>query len=107
MPPQDADAERVERGDLRPFFLLAEQAADPLLHLRRGLVGERDGQNALRPRACAIRFAMRNVTTRVLPVPAPARTSSGPVERVAPLPAALGLRPAMGRNRSARISRSE
>jgi Xaa-Pro aminopeptidase len=48
-------------------------------HLARGLVGEGDGED-LRdgPGLVARMWAMRVVSTRVLPVPAPASTSTGP-----------------------------
>ena len=51
---EDAHAERVERGDLRPLLeLLAQQGGRPLLHLVGRLVGEGDGQNPLGPDAVA------------------------------------------------------
>ena len=54
VPPQDAHAERVERGDVRSALQpLAQHLADPLLHLGGRLVGERDGQNPLGARAVA------------------------------------------------------
>ena len=54
-------------------------AGHALAHLARGLVGEGDGQDARGVDAARrAGSAMRVVITRVLPVPAPARTSSGP-----------------------------
>ena len=54
-------------------------SADALLHLARRLVGEGDGEDLRGPaRPVAMRWAMRVVSTRVLPVPAPASTSTGP-----------------------------
>jgi hypothetical protein len=50
-----------------------------VLHLVGGLVGEGDGQDLERADALVrMRWAMRWVSTRVLPEPAPATTSSGP-----------------------------
>ena len=47
LPPQDAHAERMERGNFRltvqPF---AEQFGGASLHFAGGFIGERDGQNA-------------------------------------------------------------
>jgi hypothetical protein len=61
--------------------------ADALAHLARGLVGEGDGQDSHgQARPVARMWAMRVVSTRVLPVPAPASTSTGPsvgLDRVA------------------------
>ena len=49
------------------------------LHLAGGLVGERHGEDALGRHAVrSIRCTMRDVSTRVLPEPAPASTSMGP-----------------------------
>ena len=44
-PPQDADAVRVKRADLRLLLLLAEDLGQPLVHFAGGLVGERDRQD--------------------------------------------------------------
>ena len=67
-----------------PSTHAADQVADALLHLARRLVGEGDGEDLARARrgSVARMWAMRVVSTRVLPVPAPASTSSGPVERL-------------------------
>ena len=52
MTPEDADAERVDRGNLRLLVALRlEQLAGPGEHLLRRLVGERDRQNPRRTRA--------------------------------------------------------
>ncbi len=52
--PQDLQAVRMERGDLRPRLLaLAKQLLHPLLHLIGRFVGERHGQNAIGGRAVA------------------------------------------------------
>ena len=58
--------------------------ADALAHLARRLVGEGDGEHLARARPCrsARMCASRVVSTRVLPVPAPASTSSGPSVRL-------------------------
>ena len=58
----------------------AEQQLDAVAHLLRGLVRERDREDlAVAGLArCARRYAMRCVSTRVLPEPAPARMSRGP-----------------------------
>ena len=62
-----------------PSIVPPEMARDARLHLARGLVGEGDGENwlghALR---LAMRWASRAVSAAVLPVPAPASTSTGP-----------------------------
>ena len=52
MAPEDADAERVDRGDLRLLVAAClQKLAGTGEHLLRGLVGEGDGQNSRRPRA--------------------------------------------------------
>jgi hypothetical protein len=49
---QDLHADRVERAEPRHALdRLADHAADPLLHLARGLVGEGHCENVARPRA--------------------------------------------------------
>ena len=74
-------ADGVERAE--PRHALgdgADERADALLHLARRLVGEGDGED-LRGAARGpwrSMWAMRVVSTRVLPVPAPASTSTGP-----------------------------
>ena len=81
MAAQDLDADGVERAEPRHAFdRAADQLADALLHLARRLVGEGDGEDLRRAgRGPGSRiWAMRVVSTRVLPVPAPASTSSGP-----------------------------
>ena len=86
VPAQDAHAERVEGGNLGRLraasWRLPSSVERALVHFARRLVGEGDGQDAVGRDAVAMRLAMRYVTTRVLPVPAPASTSSGPRERV-------------------------
>ena len=76
-----------ERGRSVP-----RSARDALLHLARGLVRERDGDDASCGTPCATSHARRRVRTRVFPDPAPARTRSGPspCETAA---ACSGLRP--------------
>ena len=50
MPPEDLDAERVESAEpWHPLDRLAQQPADPVLHFARGLVGEGNGQDLVRP----------------------------------------------------------
>ena len=57
----------------------ADEQLDALAHLLRGLVGEGDRQDLVRARLpVRSRYAIRWVSTRVLPEPAPARISSGP-----------------------------
>ena len=77
---QDLDADRVEGAEPRHALDgAADQVADALLHLARRLVGEGDGEDlAGEGRGVARMWAMRVVSTRVLPVPAPASTSTGP-----------------------------
>ena len=48
---QDPHARRVERGDPHRLDDRPDQGADPLAHLGRGLVGERDRQDLRRPRS--------------------------------------------------------
>ena len=51
---QDADAERMERGDFRPLLeLFAQQGGGPFLHFVGRLVGEGDRQDAFGPDAVA------------------------------------------------------
>ena len=66
------------------FDAVPEQEGDPLDHLARRLVGEGDREHLVRPSSgrSASRCARRVVSTRVLPVPAPASTSSGPSARL-------------------------
>ena len=56
----------------------ADQLTNTLLHFSGGFVGEGDRQNAFRDVPFRIKLAIRKVTTRVLPVPAPASTKRGP-----------------------------
>ena len=66
----------------------------PLLHFARRLVGEGDGEDLLgQARRVAIRWASRAVSAAVLPVPAPASTSTGP-SVVSTASRCGGLRPA-------------
>ena len=53
--------------------------ADALLHLARGLVGEGDGEDLVRPGGAGLE-EVRDAggERRVLPVPAPASTRTGP-----------------------------
>ena len=78
---QDLGGDRVEGAQpAQVLGVAADQVGDPLAHLARRLVGEGDGQQLprlgapLSSRMCASRV----VSTRVLPVPAPASTSTGP-----------------------------
>ena len=79
---QEAQAERMEGADRQAFGRRrrAMRLADALAHFARGLVGEGDRGDALGRRSarCAIRCAIFSMITRVLPLPAPASTSSGP-----------------------------
>ena len=75
---QDAHARRVERRHPHRARDRPDQRADALAHLVGGLVGERDGEDRDGCTPSSIRWAMRWVSTRVLPEPAPATTSSGP-----------------------------
>ena len=76
---QHARADRVERADPHPGGLAAEEAADAVAHLARGLVGEGHGEDLIgADDAVADEARDRAVSTRVLPDPAPASTSSGP-----------------------------
>ena len=63
-----------------PRVRVAEQPLDALAHLAGGLVGERDRQDLARPAPGRCRSGRRSggSSTRVLPLPAPARISSGP-----------------------------
>ena len=80
VPAEDLHADRMKGAEPRHALDgLADHGADALLHLARGLVGEGDGEDLARPgRPVARMCAMRVVRTRVLPVPAPASTSTGP-----------------------------
>ena len=80
MAAQHLDADGVEGAEPRHALdRPADQLADALLHFARRLVGEGDGEDLARPGAAGARiWAMRVVSTRVLPVPAPASTSTGP-----------------------------
>jgi hypothetical protein len=80
MAAQDLGADRVEGAEpAHALDLRAEHDADPVAHLARGLVGEGDGQDLPRAgRPVARMWAIRVVSTRVLPVPAPASTRTGP-----------------------------
>ena len=71
----------MERGEIgsRTEVDLSEQAADPLAHLTGGLIREGNRQDRGRGHCRVVMIcAMRCVMTRVLPLPAPARISSGP-----------------------------
>ena len=72
-------AERMERRDRRVGVAVRHELVDADLHLVGGLVGEGQREDLGRlARRVAISQAIRRVMTWVLPVPAPARTSSGP-----------------------------
>ena len=83
---QNPDAERMEcangragvrgSGVWRPGS--GDKFVDAFLHFAGGLVGEGDSENVSGRTPLAMRWAMRYVMTRVLPVPAPARISTGP-----------------------------
>ena len=61
MSTEDADAERMKRGDFRVGFCsLAEDLNRTLLHFACGLVGKSDGKNPLG--RCAIANQMRNAS---------------------------------------------
>ena len=81
MPPQNAHAERMKRGDLRPFFgsRLPSSCDGPLLHFAGGFIGKRDGQNAIRLRAMPDQFGNPIGHHPRLARPAPASTNSGPL----------------------------
>ena len=81
MAAQQLHADRVEGAE--PGHALdiafADQHADALLHLARGLVGEGDGEDLRRVgEAGGEDVGDAGGSTRVLPVPAPASTSTGP-----------------------------
>ena len=78
---QDARAGGVERHHPHHAHHAPDQHLHALAHLLGGLVGERDREDLARACAApvATRWAMRCVSTRVFPEPAPASTSSGPV----------------------------
>jgi hypothetical protein len=69
--PQQPGTEGVKRA--HPDVPAARQRQHALPHLVRRLVGERQGQDLVRRDPCRSRFATRCVTTRVLPLPGPAR----------------------------------
>ena len=77
---QDPRARGVEGRHPHAVADRADELGDPLAHLARGLVGERDREDLerRRRRARATRYASRCVSTRVLPEPAPATTRTGP-----------------------------
>ena len=78
---QQPRAQRMERRDPHAAAVGAEERFDARAHFLCRLVRERDGENL--PAAWHGRRrrgnAMRLVMTRVLPEPAPARISSGPL----------------------------
>ena len=80
MAAQHARADGMEGAEPQPVGGAADLAADPLPHLARRLVGEGDGQDLAGkgPAGDAGYGRCGVVSTRVLPVPAPASTSSGP-----------------------------
>ena len=80
MAAQNARGERMEGAEPDPLGGAADHRLEPLAHLARGLVGEGDGERSRRDRRgrLARMCASRVVSTRVLPVPAPASTSTGP-----------------------------
>jgi hypothetical protein len=71
---QQAIAQAVERADPHAARVDRQHRGKAREHLARGLVGERDGEDPA-GLTCPvwIRYAMRVVRTRVLPLPAPAR----------------------------------
>ena len=84
--------ERPEVGELaarggmegRRLHLRQPERLQPMAHLGRGLLGEGHDQRLLRvDRLVAAAYATRWLMTRVLPVPAPARMTTGPVVAVA------------------------
>ncbi len=91
---QQLDADRVEGAE--PGHALdrtADEHGDALLHLAGGLVGEGDGEDLRGKARPVVRiWAMRVVSTRVLPVPAPASTRTGP-SSVSTASVCSGLRP--------------
>ena len=91
---QDLHADRMEGAEPRHALDdLPDHRADAQLHLARRLVGEGDGEDLRRARLAEARmWAMRVVSTRVLPVPAPASTSTGP-SSVSTASRCSGLRP--------------
>jgi hypothetical protein len=92
---QQLDADGMEGAE--PGHALhgaADEGADAVLHLARRLVGEGDDEDLRRPGlAGGEHMGKRVVSTRVLPVPAPASTSSGP-SRVSTAWRCSGLRAA-------------
>ena len=78
---QDLGADRVKGAEpLHGLRAVADERLDALAHLARRLVGEGDGEDFIGARLAAAPGcgAMRVVSARVLPVPAPASTSTGP-----------------------------
>ena len=77
---QDAHAGAVEGHHPHRLGARADERRHPLAHLGGGLVGEGDGEHlaGLHAHGPPSRWAMRWVSTRVLPEPAPATMSSGP-----------------------------
>ena len=79
VPAQDARGDRMKGAEPHAFGGAADHRFQPLAHLARRLVGEGDGEQFRgKARPVAIVKARRVVSTRVLPVPAPASTSTGP-----------------------------
>ncbi len=54
VPPQDADANRMERAEPHGLCNVTRQRRHPLPHLSRGLVGEGHGQDLARPGAVQV-----------------------------------------------------
>ena len=71
-------AQAVERADPHAARVDGRERGQPQQHLARGLVGERHREDRSAGRAwpVASSHAMRVVSTRVLPLPAPARISA-------------------------------
>ena len=55
-----------------------DEFGDALAHFAGGFVGEGDGEDVAGGDAISMRWATRDVMTRVLPVPAPARIRTAP-----------------------------
>ena len=83
VPAQHAVREPVERADPERVRRHAQQRLDARAHLGGRLVRERHGhqRRAAKRRTRVISQAARCVSTRVLPLPAPASTSIGPDRR--------------------------
>jgi hypothetical protein len=80
---QDREAERMKGRDRRllrrlGLALRGQKRLRAIAHLARGLVGERDRDNVRGIDAATDEMGDLSVITRVFPLPAPARTSSGP-----------------------------